>query len=132
LDKEREQETKTLLADASAFASNHGGVPVIYAGDFNSHGGTHVALDGPAVVMRAHHIADTKDVAQHRTNTRYDSANEYYRTPPAWGENLDHIWAVPGVGVRDWEQLLHLSGGKFVGTIPSDHNPLVADLRLAR
>ena len=68
-------------------------------------------------------VADTFWVAPKLTNQQYNSANQYYRTPLAHSDNIDHIYTGPGVGVRAWSQVLELSGGKFVGAIPSDHNP---------
>ena len=40
------------------------------------------------------------------------------------------MYAPAGVAVRGWALALKLSDGKFVGAIPSDHNPLVADVVL--
>jgi hypothetical protein len=34
------------------------------------------------------------------------------------------------VAVRRWEMRLNLTAGSFVGVIPSDHNPVVADVVL--
>ena len=45
---------------------------------------------------------------------------------------MDHLYVSPGVGVSTWGQVLDLDGGKFRGTIPSDHNPVYADLVLPR
>jgi hypothetical protein len=62
------------------------------------------------------------------TNQRYNSANLYLRTPPAAGQSIDHIYAPAGVAVRSWQVVLTLVNGRFVGVIPSDHNPVVSDL----
>ena len=37
-------------------------------------------------------------------------------------------YAPPGVAVVSWQLILDLTNGQFVGTIPSDHNPLVSDV----
>jgi len=129
-DTTRETETKNLIADASAYARAHGSVPVIYAGDFNSNDGhTHV-FDGPGVATRAAHIADAFKSGASRVNARFNSANLYLRTPPADGRSIDRIFAPAGVGVASWRLTIDLSNGRFVGVIPSDHNPIAADLTL--
>ena len=38
------------------------------------------------------------------------------------------MFADSGVGVRAWQELLNIANGQLVGVIPSDHNPVVADL----
>ena len=43
---------------------------------------------------------------------------------------VDHIYAEPGVGIRAWSQVLQLADGMFRGVIPSDHNPVLADLTI--
>jgi hypothetical protein len=77
--------------------------------------------------MRSFGIPDGIAVAQHRVRARYDSINALYRTPRAGHGSADHVYANGGVAVRTWGELLHLkSDGTFAGTIPSDHNPVVA------
>lgn len=126
-DAKRQTQTNSLLADARALARAHH-VPIIYAGDFNSDINSNHAFDGPGIAMRATNAADALDVAQHRHNHQYNSANQYMRTPPAFGQSIDHIYAPAGVAVRSWRIKLHLVGGSFVGPIPSDHNPIVSNL----
>ena len=103
-------------------------MPVIYLGDFNSHEGH--ALDGPGVVMRAAGVADADEVAQALSNRRYNSANQYLRSPVQGHWDIDHVYAPAGVAVRGWALGLNLTAGTFVGAIPSDHNPVVADVTL--
>ncbi len=126
LDLDRQTETTTMVADAKAYAAAHGDPAVVYAGDFNSHE-LH-PLDGPAVVMSAAKAADGLLSAQSLVNQQYNSANGYMRTPPVDGHSIDHVYAAPGVGVHSWQLVMALTSGSFVGTIPSDHNLLVADL----
>jgi endonuclease/exonuclease/phosphatase family metal-dependent hydrolase len=126
-DQRREAETQALIKKARSYAAGWH-VPVVYAGDFNSHGGPNVSLDGPRVAMHAARIRDAYDIAASRYRARYDSANLYQRRPPAYRENVDHLYVPRGISVRSWGELLHLSNGKFAGTIPSDHNPVVATL----
>jgi endonuclease/exonuclease/phosphatase family metal-dependent hydrolase len=125
-DRLRQQQTETLVARSRALAAERGGLPIVYVGDFNSHE-LH-ALDGPAVAMTRAKVADGFEVSEVFANRQYNSANQYYRTPPAFADNVDHIYAEAGVGMRAWSQVLQLSAGKFRGVIPSDHNPVVADL----
>jgi hypothetical protein len=54
--------------------------------------------------------------------------NEYSRTPLPYALYIDYLWAPPGIAVSHWGTALRLSGGKFVGTIPSDHNPVYATM----
>jgi endonuclease/exonuclease/phosphatase family metal-dependent hydrolase len=126
-DQRREDETSTLVQLATAKAAALG-IPVVYAGDFNSNPTQH-PLDGPGVVMRNAHIADARDVSPTHTNEKYDSENEYSRIPLAYSIFIDYIYAGPDVSVTSWGQALHLSSGKFVGVIPSDHNPIYAGIR---
>ena len=112
---------------ASDFAANHGDLPIVYAGDFNSSPGDKHAIDGPAIAMREVHAADAFDVARRLSRTKYNSANGYLRVPPATATHIDQLYGSPGVTFSSLGQLLQLSSGKFVGTIPSDHNPIVVD-----
>jgi endonuclease/exonuclease/phosphatase family metal-dependent hydrolase len=126
-DTERENETKSLLKQARAYASARH-LPVVYAGDFNSHEGRPHTFDGPGIVMHSAHVADASEVAQSFTNRKYNSANQYLRTPPAYGRYIDRVFGEPGVALTSWRSYLTLSGGRFAGVIPSDHNPVAADV----
>jgi endonuclease/exonuclease/phosphatase family metal-dependent hydrolase len=126
-DLQRQSETQTLLRLGGAKAASLG-VPVIYAGDFNSDA-IH-SLDAPAVVMRAAHFDDARAIAQTRRNVQYDSMNQYRPSPPAYGLDIDYVWAGSGTAVTYWTTLLNVSAGHWVGTIPSDHNPIVAHLQI--
>jgi endonuclease/exonuclease/phosphatase family metal-dependent hydrolase len=125
-DQQRETETNTLIQQATKTAADNGNLPIVYAGDYNSN--SKHTLDGPGVAMRAAHNADAEYAAGSLTNFRYDSANKYLRTPPAFSDDIDHVFLSPGVAPRGWRLWLNLSNGQFVGTIPSDHNLLTADL----
>lgn len=126
-DHARAAETRTLLHDGNGLAAAKR-LPVVYAGDFNSHVAGGVGYDGPGITMRAAHVADAFFTATSVSEARYDSANGYQRKPPAFGHSIDHIYAPPGVAVHSWGQVINLTNGRFVGTIPSDHNPVVATL----
>lgn len=131
LDQVRENETSVLISRASAFARKHGGLPIVYAGDFNSHKpNATISFDGPGIAMRAAHVADAIQVARKTTKAAWDSANLYQRKPPKTHVSIDHVYVSPGVGVYKWTQLMNLRHGRFVGVMPSDHNPVVADLAI--
>ncbi|GAB2470455.1 hypothetical protein GCM10027265_19420 [Jatrophihabitans fulvus] len=131
-DATRWRETRTMLRLGTARA-RRSGVPVVYAGDVNSNESrtTHV-FDGPGLAMRAAGVADAQYVAQRRYGLRYNSANQYRRVPPAFGDSIDRVFASPGVAVESVAVVVRLRAGRFVGMIPSDHNPVVAQLRLRR
>jgi endonuclease/exonuclease/phosphatase family metal-dependent hydrolase len=126
-DLKREQETKRLVSQARGFSRTHGNVPVVYAGDYNSDQ-FHHHPNGPTVAMNAAGIPNAYDVAQHRTNARYNTSNQYQRRPQHYFAHMDEVFVSNGVAVHAWSQLLHLASGRFVGVIPSDHNPVVVTL----
>lgn len=126
-DSQREAQMKWLTATVHTYAAALGNVPVIYAGDFNSHERLPVPrFDGVAAAAAAVHIPDAKDVAQYRYNAQYNSANGYSRTAPMGGYNIDHIYAPPGIAVATWHLVANLQNGQFTGVMGSDHNPLYA------
>lgn len=127
-DQGREDEDQRMVDQATAYADSLGGLPIIYAGDFNSDPSKKHEFNGPSDYNLAHGMADSFDVAQSRTNAQYNTANGYMTTPMADGYRLDYLFVTPGVAVTHWGQLLDLSHGQFVGPIPSDHNPVVANM----
>jgi endonuclease/exonuclease/phosphatase family metal-dependent hydrolase len=124
IDLRRQAQTQQLLAFVKAFQATQD-VPVVYLGDFNSH--ERNVVDGPGTAFRAAGHVDADEAAQARVNADYNSANQYRRIPPTGGLHIDHVYVPQGVAVRRWEMRLDLTGGQFVGAIPSDHNPIVAD-----
>lgn len=126
-DVQRMQETQRLVSDASAMASRRG-IPVVYVGDLNSHVGRGHPFNAPSVVMHQHNLVDSFSAAGRRVNGSYDTGNQYMRRPPRFGARIDYIFVPQSIHVRDWRVILRLRHGQFVGTIPSDHNPVVADL----
>ncbi|WP_375476589.1 endonuclease/exonuclease/phosphatase family protein [uncultured Jatrophihabitans sp.] len=123
----RQREATRLLAFGAAYARSTG-APIVYAGDFNSTVNRNHVFDGPGIVMRAAHVADSADAAQHMTNGQYNSANLNMRRPPTVGQSIDHIYAPPGVAVVSRTVVVKLVHGRFVGAIPSDHNLVEARL----
>jgi endonuclease/exonuclease/phosphatase family metal-dependent hydrolase len=130
-DLTREAEATRLVQQTSAKAATLG-VPVVYAGDFNSNQVTKQhPVDGPGIVMRGAHLNDARMISPIRHLEQYDSMNQYRRRPFTYYIYIDYVFAGPGVAVTAWGSALHLSGGEFVGTIPSDHNAVYATLRYA-
>jgi endonuclease/exonuclease/phosphatase family metal-dependent hydrolase len=127
VDLRRAEQTKALLAAVETFRATQD-VPVVYVGDFNSH--ERRIVDGPGNVFRAAGHVDADEVAQTLVNRQFNSTNGYRRTPGVGSLDLDHVFTPPGVAVRRWEMRLDLVAGQFVGAIPSDHNPVVADVVL--
>jgi endonuclease/exonuclease/phosphatase family metal-dependent hydrolase len=132
-DKTRDKETQILLAHAKSLVASgrDKGLPIMYLGDFNSFSGTSKAfLDSPEQRMRAADVADALVAAQTRTNTRYGSVNNYTRVPNKSGRIIDHIFGTSGVAFSSWRQIMHLRHGRWPGTIPSDHNPVSANVTI--
>jgi endonuclease/exonuclease/phosphatase family metal-dependent hydrolase len=127
-DRKREAETVSLFHHGQV-ASKADQAPVIYVGDFNSTEDANHVFDGPGIAAHNDDIEDGFSVAQTLTNGSYNSANEYLRRPPASADRIDHIFAPPGIAVPSAGIVLNLKNGKFVGVIPSDHNPVVANIR---
>ena len=123
----RQHETEQLVQRGHQLAARKH-IPVVYAGDFNSAPDRRHAFNAPSKVMHAHHIADAFNVAQARGYAHYNTANGYSRRPPRDGMRIDYVFAPQGVGVRSWRLIMRLRHGKFVGTIPSDHNPVMSEL----
>jgi endonuclease/exonuclease/phosphatase family metal-dependent hydrolase len=130
VDYMREAQTRRLISDATRTAARYGNLPIIYAGDYNSHELHHP--DGPAVAMRAAGNRDAIHAATQLTNRRYNSANGERRRPPADGHSIDHIYVSRAVHVYAWRLWLDLYNGAFRGVIPSDHNLETADVDLPR
>jgi hypothetical protein len=129
-DAVRRTQTQNVVDRARALATGRGGIPIVYGGDFGSVKMSWHPDDTPGAVMRSTRAADAWNVAQTVVNGRYSSVNQYKRVPVVDAGSYDRIFGSPGVAIRRWDQLLTLSAGKFVGTIPSDHNPVIADITL--
>ena len=129
-DKHRAAETSNMIQQAKAYASNHGIGAVVYVGDFNSYYGEYDVNDLTGGVMRRAHIPDSIETAGSYFRVQYDSINGLYREARHGHGSIDHIYASGGVGTRGWGELLNIKDGAFVGTIPSDHNPIYAGLAI--
>ena len=121
-DSARQSQTRSLLSQGTA-KSRAARVPLVYGGDFNVDQ-TASGADTASAVMAGGAIDNARLVAQAYTNSQYDTYNNYLRSPPAYALSIDKIFAPAGVAAYSWREILNLAGGKYVGTIPSDHNPL--------
>jgi len=125
-DQNRGAETTNMVNYATNYANSRGIYSIVFVGDFNSYVGEWHVDDISGNNMRKMHIPDGIEVAQHYYKAQYDSCNQYYRTATHGHGSIDHIYATGGTGVRSWGELINLTNGKFVGAIPSDHNPVWA------
>jgi endonuclease/exonuclease/phosphatase family metal-dependent hydrolase len=128
----RRSEVTTMLG-AMALV-NPARVPVVYAGDFNSHKQTKTS-DSPRPVMNASRLYDAYDFARRVSGQHMNSYNGFKRTPVIsykWGDHIDKVWVNPyQARVDGWyNHALLDAAGKMVEPIPSDHSPIVVDLRL--
>jgi endonuclease/exonuclease/phosphatase family metal-dependent hydrolase len=126
-DRVRQTETAELLKQSRALAAETGS-RIIYAGDFNSVVNRNHAFDAVGNAMRSVGIADAYNAAARLYGAQYNSANRYLRTPPALGQSIDYVFAPPGIGVRSRSVVMSLVAGRFAGVIPSDHNPVLAEV----
>lgn len=129
-DAKRTAEAKRMVAQAENFDRQVGigNLPIVYAGDFNSDPSKRHAYNGPSDYLLSQGYDDSYDVAQSRSHALFDSANGYQTVAPSHGLRLDYIFTRAGIAVKSWWMLLNLVHGRFAGVIPSDHNPIVANL----
>jgi hypothetical protein len=73
-------------------------------------------------------VGDALVAAQSRRNTQYGSVNDYTPVPSHSGRIIDHVFGEAGVAMRTWKQVMDLKHGRWPGTIPSDHNPILVGL----
>jgi endonuclease/exonuclease/phosphatase family metal-dependent hydrolase len=77
----------------------------------------------------------SRATAEKRVRAHYNSHNNFIRTVPHFstnenGSNMDYIFTT-SMRTLEWETVLDLdSNGKLEGTIPSDHNMIVATVLL--
>ncbi|MEO6604849.1 MAG: endonuclease/exonuclease/phosphatase family protein [Aeromicrobium sp.] len=119
-DSKRSAEMNVMLARMASI--NDKGLPMIYAGDFNS--GRHRGSDSPGVKMRAAGFTDSflmvKKPVNGQFNTSFPDGGR-----PASGAQVDHIWVSKSFKVSGWKQLL-LNTNRFI----SDHNALAANVSI--
>jgi endonuclease/exonuclease/phosphatase family metal-dependent hydrolase len=130
--EKREAEIKTLTTHLAKI--NPGKLPVVYAGDFNSH--KNRANDDMSSVFHRQGYYDAYDLALKLYRQHHNSYNGFDVVPRLsykWGDHVDHVWIRPDEGrVESWVNGALISGGRMVRPIPSDHSPIVVDVRLNR
>ena len=130
-DKIRRDQTRSMVSQARAYAQRYRVDSVLYVGDFNAYVHQYQGTDYPGRVMRAQGFPEAAFVAKKRPMVKYDSNNELYRHARHGHGSIDRVFVTPGVGVKLRGELLQLdSKHNFIGTIPSDHNPVYADVTI--
>lgn len=123
----RAREMKVLLSRMASI--NDQGLPIIYAGDFNS--GKHRSSDSPGFMMRGAGMVDSIDVSKSDpVNARINSGHTFSTSVPASGAYVDHIFVSRDFDVLGWKQLVRISNGRYIKPIVSDHNAIKASVSL--
>jgi endonuclease/exonuclease/phosphatase family metal-dependent hydrolase len=140
----RKSQTESMMAEVDKRRPS--GLPAFVVGDFNS---TRYATptNAPYDEILSHGFIDplgqiykspkvsSKATVEKRIRAHYNSHNSFLRTvshfqPDENGSNMDYIFTTR-MRTLVWETVLNLdSSGKLAGTIPSDHNMLVAKVLL--
>ncbi|MRK02769.1 hypothetical protein GEV27_14720 [Aeromicrobium sp. S22] len=121
------------LLFAAAAQVNTANLPVVFAGDFNSHKNRTPDVVGAA--MKAHNFRDAYDLARTVERQHLNSYNNFKTAPVIsykWGDHVDHVYVNPWRSRVDaWRNIVLIGAdGRLVKPIPSDHSPLVIDVRL--
>ena len=119
---------------ATVKQTNVKGLPVIYAGDFNSHRESRPS-DSVRPPLHATKFYDSFDLARNVFGQHRSSYNGFKTDPVisvTWGNHIDKVWVDPWkVRVDAWYNFALLGAdGKMVKPIPSDHSPVVVDVRI--
>ena len=123
----RAREMSVLLSRMASINSE--GLPIIYAGDFNS--GKHRSSDSPGVMMRGAGMVDSVDVSKtDPINARINSGHTFSTSVPSSGAYVDHIFVSHDFVVLAWKQLVRIANGRYIKPIVSDHNALKASVSL--
>jgi endonuclease/exonuclease/phosphatase family metal-dependent hydrolase len=140
----RKSQTKAMMAEIAKRNADH--LPAFVVGDFNStryQTPTNAPYDEVIAAGFIDPLGQTygspkvssKATAEKRIRANYNSHNSFLRTPGKFkdnenGNNLDYIFTTR-MRTTSWETVLDLdSNDKLVGTIPSDHNMVVAKVLL--
>ena len=125
-DAKRAREMNVVLSRMARI--NDQGLPMIYAGDFNS--GRHRRADSPGAKMREAGMQDTVDLAKSPLNAQISTSHTFGTTVLRARAHVDHIFASKHFTVLAWEQLVRLTGGRYTRPVVSDHNLLSAVVAL--
>ena len=123
----RTGQVKKILARL-ADTVNGANLPVVLLGDLNSY-----ANQAPVRTLLRNGYIDTATAGAQRTNAAFSSFHGF-RSPLAKNadKRIDYIMATGEIGVRRWSLVARLDDSKrrLVGTIPSDHHAILAELVL--
>jgi endonuclease/exonuclease/phosphatase family metal-dependent hydrolase len=128
----RRAEINQMLASIKQVNSKR--LQVIYAGDVNSHRESRPS-DSVRPPMQASKHYDAFDMAR-KVAGQHQSSYNGFKTKPVisvkWGNHIDKVWVDPWkVRVDGWRNFALLNAkGNMVEPIPSDHSPVVVDLRI--
>lgn len=121
-----------IEATKQVAAINVEGLPVVYAGDFNSH--KNRSNDYLRTVFNAQGYYDAYDLAWTLKRQHNNSYNDFKVTPKIsykWGDHVDKVWMRPDQGrVLSWTNGALIKNDRMVTPIPSDHSPIIADVRI--
>ncbi|KRC66058.1 hypothetical protein ASE12_15620 [Aeromicrobium sp. Root236] len=113
---------------------NPGNLPVVYAGDFNSH--KNRSNDDLSSVFHRRGYYDAYDLALKLRRQHVNSYNDFSVVPRisyTWGDHVDHVWIRPDEGrILSWTNGAVIVNNRMVEPIPSDHSPVIVDVRLNR
>jgi hypothetical protein len=125
-DAKRAREMNVLLGRMAAI--NDGGLPAVWAGDFNS--GRHRSADSPGAMMRNAGFGDAYLLTKDTLNGQISTSHTFSPTILRAAAHVDHIWVSKEFEVEQWAQLVRTSGSSYARPVVSDHNLLTADIAL--
>lgn len=124
-----DNQRKTQMAAALPHITKvAGGLPTVWAGDFNSNKTR--TVDAPAVAFKTAGLADTVKIASQKTNQGINSAKGRTGTDKVktGGNQTDHIYVTAGITVSRWAQSVVATSGRYVLPFISDHNSIMATI----
>lgn len=126
----RRGETMVLVREMAEV--NTSDLPIVYAGDFNSH--KNRTNDYVADVLNDAGYYDAFDLAMTLSRQHYNSFGDFLTTPKVgvkWGDHVDHVFVTPGTTrILSWANVGKLDGAKYASPVPSDHNPLLIEVQV--
>lgn len=121
-----------VLMSTMAVVNASRSLPVVYAGDFNSHKGRDNDVVGSAMSKAGYR--DAYDLARTLYRQHVNSYNDFRTTPKigyTWGDHVDHVYVDPRASrVDGWRNAVLIKDGRLVKPIPSDHSPVLVDVRI--
>ncbi|NRQ51665.1 endonuclease/exonuclease/phosphatase family protein [Aeromicrobium stalagmiti] len=118
--RSRDGETRRLITKAKDEAN---GVPIVFAGDFNSH--RNRPNDSPRLRFERAGYRDAYDRSARYSKAYINSYNGYEKRPVRgvkYGDHVDHVFLHSRTGADSWAVVAPTRGGRNVTPIASDHN----------